>query len=283
LEAQENKKNQRIATLVSVGLHALIIGLLVFLAAWRAPDPPNPVYGIEVNLGFDDSGSGDIQPEVEPEQQNLPPQEEEQTTTEPSEEIEPEVEQPVATETESPVSIKKPKTAPDVKKNEEIKKPEPKPQPEKKVVKNPDPNALFNPDAAKAADTKKSNSGSHGDDENKTGDKGNPEGKVDAKALYGTPGGGGGGNGAGLDLAGWKWDRAPAVKMPENEKNGKIVFEIEVDENGEITKLRTIERGLSLEAEKICREELMKLTFSPTGKNVPPKSTGKVTFVVKSK
>ena len=62
--------------------------------------------------------------------------------------------------------------------------------------KDPDPKALFDPDAKKTADTKNGKSGSQGDDENKAGDKGNPEGKIDAQALYGTPGGGGGGHGA---------------------------------------------------------------------------------------
>lgn len=268
---------------MSLGLHGLIIALLFFLAAWRAPDPPNPVYGIEVNLGFDDSGSGDVQPDTEPVQENTPPPQQEQTTVEENtQDEEPEIDQPVATETESPVAVNKPKAA-EVKPKEVVKKPQPKTEPVKQEVKNPDPKAVFNPDANKSAEAKNGKSGSQGDDENKSGDKGNPEGKVDAQALYGTPGGGGGGNGTGLDLAGWTWDRAPVVKMPENEKNGKIVFEIEVDENGEITKLVPIERGLSPVAEKLCREELLRLSFSPTGKNVPPVSRGRVTFVVKAR
>ena len=282
MESEHNHKNERIATLVSLGVHGLIIALLFFLAAWRAPDPPNPVYGIEVNLGFDDSGSGEIQPETEPAQQNTPPQEQQPVVEENTQNDEPEIDQPVATETESPVAVNKPK-ATESKPKEPVKKPEPKTEPVKQVVKNPDPKALFDPDAKKSSDTKNGKSGSQGDDENKAGDKGNPEGKVDANALYGTPGGGGGGNGAGLEMAGWTWDRAPVVKMPENEKNGKIVFEIEVDENGEITKLVPIERGLSPVAEKLCREELLRLSFSPTGKNVPPVSRGRFTFVVKAR
>ena len=39
--------------------HGLILLLFLILVAWREPNPPLPEYGIEINLGFDDAGSGD--------------------------------------------------------------------------------------------------------------------------------------------------------------------------------------------------------------------------------
>ena len=147
--------------------------------------------------------------------------------------------EPVPVETESPVVVKK---EPE-KKPEPTPKPKPEPvkeEPKKKEPEKPkvDQNALFNPDATANKPSK-----SQGDDTGKAGDKGDPEGKIDAQALYGQQGGGGGGTGVGLDLAGWKWETKPAPAMPDHEKNGKIVFEIVVDQDGEITAIRPLERG----------------------------------------
>ena len=87
------------------------------------------------------------------------------------------------------------------KKEDEVKpveKPAEKPEEKKvepKVEKKPveekpkvNPDAVYKPKAAqstsdnKTTDTKAGNPGSHGDDAGKTGDKGNPEGNLDAKA-----------------------------------------------------------------------------------------------------
>ena len=114
----------------------------------------------------------------------------------------------------------------------------------------------------------------------KTGDKGNPAGTLDSKALYGKPGGGAGGSS--LDMAGWNWDDKPNPNVPNNEA-GRLVFEIKVDANGDIISIKTLERGVSLEAEQICRRSVEKLTFTKTGSNVPEISTGKITFVVRAK
>lgn len=46
----------------SLSIHALVILLFAFLMAWREPNPPLPEYGIELNFGLDDAGSGDTQP-----------------------------------------------------------------------------------------------------------------------------------------------------------------------------------------------------------------------------
>ena len=56
-ERQKEKKNKRIALFTSLGIHAAILLLFFFLVAWRAPNPPLPEYGIELNFGLDDQGS----------------------------------------------------------------------------------------------------------------------------------------------------------------------------------------------------------------------------------
>lgn len=278
--------------ITSIGIHGLLILLFIFVVAWRAPDPPLPEYGIELNFGLDNEGSGAIQPDApsgseQPSEddtnqtKNDQPQDEDKP--EATKEVKPQhakpLEQPVVTKQESPVTIKEEKKV-------ETKPVEKKEQPkEVKTEAKPKETSTEEKSTAKTTadktttDNKEGKPVSQGDDANKTGDKGDPKGKIDADALYGKPGGGSGG--VGLDLAGWNWDNIPKPNVANNE-SGRVVFEIKVDDSGDIISIRTLERSVSLEAENICRKEIEKLTFSKTGTNVPPISTGKITFIVRS-
>ncbi len=91
-------------------------------------------------------------------------------------------------------------------------------------------------------------------------------------------------SGASLDLQGWLWDSLP---KPEDSsiENGKIVFEIFVDIYGEIMNIKTIETTVNPSIEKIYKDEVLNLTFSPTSSNYNPAdiSKGTITFIIKSK
>jgi hypothetical protein len=63
-------------------------------------------------------------------------------------------------------------------------------------------------------------------------------------------------------LSGWRWDFEPNPPDTSNE-NGKIVFEIKIDDRGEIISVRTLEKTVSPEVERIYRQEVESLTFSP--------------------
>jgi hypothetical protein len=83
-------------------------------------------------------------------------------------------------------------------------------------------------------------------------------------------------------MQGWIWDIAPKPDDNSSE-SGRIVFEIIVDYYGEIIGLKTIETTLSPMIEKIYREEILKLTFSPTNNENPAElSKGKITFIIKN-
>lgn len=284
----DERKNKQIAGVSTIVMHGLLFVFFILAVAWRAPDPPYGEIGYVLNFGLDDQGSGDLQP-TEPvgtdQQQNT----EEAQPEKPQEEVKPAesepkpVEEQVTSEDETAVPVKETKKddapAKPVENKDKTDKTEKK-EPPKEEVK---PLAVYKPDASKT-DGKAGTPGSHGDDKDKAGDKGNPDGQLDAKALYGRPGGGGGGGGGtGLDIDGWIWDEIPQVQPPENESNGRLVFEIKVNEHGEVIDIKTLNRGLSIEMEKRCKREIEKLTFSKTGTNVPSVSTGKITFVVLSK
>jgi protein TonB len=263
---REEVKRRRIALAVSTAVHAALLLVFVLSMAWRAPNPPLPEFGIELNFGDSPAGSGDIQPETptatpdQPETTEETPDQETPTVQEESApEIIPSNQESVVTEPkkEKPAVVEKPKE-------------------EKKV----DPQAAYKP-----ADNKGNQPISEGDDKDKEGDKGDPKGVPDPNAAYtGKPGGGAGGDGMTLSMLGWAWADPPKIpELPDNE-NGRVVFEIECDESGEIVGVKTLERGLSARSEQMLLEALRKTSLTREGGGqVPERSKGTVTFVLRTK
>lgn len=87
-----------------------------------------------------------------------------------------------------------------------------------------------------------------------------------------------------LELPGWMWDAVPQPQDNTDEV-GKIVFQITIDEFGEIIAIKTLEKTISPLVEKIYKDALTRLTFSKTTHNLAytPTSTGKVTFILQVK
>ncbi len=294
MEEAGDKKNKRIAFLLSASLHAGLFLIFFFLVSWRAPYPPAPEYGVELNFGLDTQGGGDIQPETtvgnpDGNDQNALLKAEEKKIDEPVKAVTPKQEiieekkdVAVVSDEESPVTVKAEKKKMEDKTKEKVEKVEPKKDAkkveEKTVVKK---EAVY---TGHPGSKKGETNQSQGDDPGKVGDKGNPQGKLDAKALYGKPGGGGGGDGFGLAMSGWGWASKPQTPdLPDNE-DGKIVFEIECDESGDIVGITTLERGLSPKAEQLLKDEIRKNSLIRTSNGkVASRSKGQVVFVLKTK
>jgi periplasmic protein TonB len=316
---KREEKQKKTAMAISVALHAGLLLLFFFIMAWRAPDPPLPEYGIELNFGTDEAGSGNVQsrapantnPPNEAAKPNPPASQPEPVKSNPAPPAEtlpeaevPDVPEVVPVETESPVVVEKKqpekkKQEPVVKKEPE-KKPEPvvaKAEPEKKPepVKKPEtPKPVINNDAlmtksdgagGKEGGTSDKVAGNNnGDKTGKVGDQGNPEGKLDAKALYGTPGGGSGGSGPAYNIRGWAPDTRPSVNDGSDE-SGKIVFQVKIDDEGRIISVVPIEKTVGPAVVAFYKREVEKLTFSPTADNTVPApiSTGTITFIIRSR
>lgn len=277
--SEQEKRNRNIGLATSAGVHGLLLVLFLFLMAWRAPDPPLPEFGIELNFGVDDQGSGDIQPEVPPSAESAEEEVNEEASS--PEEIAPESEtaqeEVIESQQESIVPVKEEKP------KEVVEKPKETDKPKEEAKKEEPVKAEYKPEAK--TETKKTTDGttSQGDDKNKPGDKGDPEGSVDAKALYGKQGGGGGGDGLGLQMSGWAWAEQPSIpNLPDNEA-GRVIFEIECDAEGEIVGIKVIERGLSARAEQMLLEEIRKNSLIRTSAGATPeRSRGRVVFVLKT-
>lgn len=277
--AHREKKNRIIGISVSVGLHILLLLLFLWVTAWKEPFPPNPEYGIELNIGMDNSGSGN-EPVAGEETEEV----EETPVEEVEEVVEEEIQEPTEAETdeivedmaevsedavdevvtneESPVKVDDTPKETTKETSENVEKQE------KKEKRKTDPNALF-----------PGKSDSQGETNDDSGDQGDPEGEVDADALMGPQGGG---SGSQLDMSGWKWDSPPRPDDP-TQQSGKIVFEIRVDSNGEVISVRTLTTTVSADIVKIYQDEVAKLTFSRTsGGKTAPQSKGTITFLIRS-
>ena len=120
----------------------------------------------------------------------------------------------------------------------------------------------------------------NGDDVNGVGDKGNPNGKIDAKSLYGTPGGSS--SGVAFDVSGWSLAGRPNVN-DDSDETGKIVFKITVDGEGEITRVQTQQTTVSPAVVEVYRKAVQRLHLRPKGGATPPTATGTITFIITSK
>jgi periplasmic protein TonB len=267
---EKEKKYQKIGLGVTIGVHALVFLLFFFMLAWREPDPPLPEYGIELNFGLDNTGSGQTsQPKptaVVEEVQREEIQEaevEEVTETRPAEVIE---------EVKPAETVTQPEPSPDV-----IEK---VPESTTEVVKETKKEAEQPKQPVKEA-AKQTAASNEGDDDNKAGDKGKEQGEIDARAIYGAKGTS---QGASLQMEGWNWDYIPRPDDSSNE-NGKIVFQITIDDQGEVIGVRTLEKTVSPEIERLYQEAVESVTFSRTADNLrpAPTSTGRITFIIKSR
>lgn len=63
------------ATIITIIVNVLVLVGIYFIVVWRPPVPPMAQFGLELNLGFTDAGSGNEQTET-------PPSESEQINTE---------------------------------------------------------------------------------------------------------------------------------------------------------------------------------------------------------
>jgi periplasmic protein TonB len=295
-------KNNKISGItISLVLHGALLFVCYFFLKLYPPNPPLSDFGLAVNFGTEAAGFGQVQStdntsveNTEPTATEVPP------ATEPLPENNPTPtadtkESVLTTSEDSPVEV--PEDPKPAEKSRESRKPDPiKPEPLKKEPQKKEPlkreparePGKTQPTEARPEKNQSPEKGGNNNNGNKkgsTGDQGDPKGSLDERLNFdGKPTGKGGTSGSSLEMTGWKWDDKPEPKETSDEE-GKIVFEIKVDETGEIINVRTLEKTVSPAVEKIYRKEVEKLTFSKTRDNVKPasESTGKITFIIRAK
>ncbi|HEX8505253.1 MAG TPA: hypothetical protein VF630_07790, partial [Hymenobacter sp.] len=261
-----------IGTLVVHGVLLLLFMFMVF----KGPNPPLAAIGgdgVELNYGLDEAGSGDVQsmatannspnredsrpPVANPEPQPRPVAAATPDPTPPSQEkiITSEAEESGVSET--PVETPAPP-------KEEVK-PAPKPARKVAVTFSPKGNETGGGNGVNGSSNAPTGN-NNGDRPGAVGDQGDPEGSLDAKALYGAPGRGGSGSSpgsGGLEMSGWAPDSTPNVKAVDD-NSGVIRFRIRINEEGEIQSIAKVSGNVSAAQEKLCRDALNDMSFRRT-------------------
>ena len=241
----------------SARLTALITILLILLLCVVGPpymDPPNE-YGVAVNFGTTDFGSGTNQPKAptttNTEQTPEPNTAETPAVSEPSTS---KAEEIITTDDEAAIAIKKAEQEAAKKKAEELAKAKAeaervRKENEAKERKKKALDALMGGIGADDGNT----SGSDGNDE-KSGDKGQLNGDPYAPSYFGSPGTGSGGVGYGLNGRGTP---TKSKVIPDCDEEGRVVVEIHVNQNGDVTRAIPGKKGTNGD---ICLYEAAKKT-----------------------
>ncbi|WBX74124.1 energy transducer TonB [Tenacibaculum pacificus] len=276
LETEHKRKS---AVITAVILMLLLFGIFNF--GMKYLDPPTE-YGIAINLGTSDVGSGEpveetqvassteeiLEEELEEEEETF-----EEEVSEASEEIQEDVitddtaeDVPVVEKTTSEKDIVKERT----KETPKEVKPKKKKKPSPSKAATDALNSLLNGTSKDGAAT------GEGDD-TESGVKGGKDGDASSNKYYGNSGGGSGGN---YNLAGRKALSKP-VKQPDCQEEGTIVVSIEVNQNGKVIKVQTGGlKGSTSSApclEKAAKEAALKTTWNADG-NAPSKQRGTIIY-----
>jgi periplasmic protein TonB len=306
------EKNRREAAAYTTIVSVAILCLFYFVTIFKDSDVVKPDYGIEVNFGTSDKGSGDIQTFNKPNdlknEEESAPEETKVNKVTPLppvvKPVEPKIEKvkaPAKTETaitskvESPVKAKEStetKAKPVPTKPVEAAKPAPaKVEPVKPTPPAPKPDAgsLYSKPGSKTGgngtigtSSKPGGNNNGNGAKGEVGDKGDPKGKVDAPLYSGKPGSGGTGASSGnsLNLTGWTWNKKPVVN-DDSDETGNIKFEIKVDEQGEILSVRVVSSTVSQSVVNLYKRAIEKVSFVPTGSgNRPSVSTGTINIKI---
>ncbi|WP_258104963.1 hypothetical protein [Marinoscillum sp. MHG1-6] len=277
----QEQKYKRTGWLVSILVQIVMLVLFYFLIAWREPDPPIPTYGIELNFGFQEVGSG-AEPVSGQEAEQV-----EEISEEQPDEVEPEpVEESsdaVPTESVEAEQVFEDNISPDVVEETKVEpnpvpKVEEKPKEDKTEPVKEEPK--INPQALMSGAKDGHPNASQGTNTNSKGDQGKEEGTIDGRSLYGSQGSA---DGASLNMAGWVWDYKPKPD-DKSDESGKIVYKIVIDDEGYLSRIDVVSSTVSPEVERVYRQSVERLSFSKTNDYKPaPTSTGYVTFIIRTR
>ena len=271
-ETKHEKDSARITTLLAV-----ILILLIFIVGPKYLDPPEE-YGVAVNFGTTDFGSGDVQPKepIKSETKEVieEPQVQEEVTKPDTSKPQETKEEVLTADNAESIAMKKQKEVERKKAIEDAKVKAEAERVEKERKAQEEKKKKLDDLIGGIGKTDGKETGGEGDD-NKAGDKGQLDGDPYAPSYFGEPGSGGGGNGYGLKGRG-KPTKSKVV--PECDEEGSVVVEIQVNQNGNVVSAVPGKRGTT---GAICLYDAAKRTAMtykwPADSKAPTKQVG---FVV---
>lgn len=270
-KTKHEKDSARITALIAV-----ILILIVFIVGPKYMDPPEE-YGVAVNFGTTDFGSGNVQPKKPIKSEPLDINEQPNVQESQPEPAKPQVntEKVLTEDNAEEIAMKKQKAAEAKKIAEaEAKAKAEEARIEKERKEQEAKKKKLDDLIGGIGKSDGSESGSEGDDD-KAGDKGQIDGDPYAPSYFGKPGSGSGGLGYGLNGRG-KPTKSKVV--PDCDEEGKVVVEIHVNKNGNVVNAIPGKRGTT---GQICLYDAAKKTALsykwPADSKAPSKQVG---FVV---
>lgn len=292
-------KDRRRGVIGTVIVHAILLVFLL-LVALRTPLPLPGEEGVEVNLGYDDQGSGNVQSDLPPPKAEPAPVpvKVEQPTPQPEPEPEPIAEEIITQDIEEAPAIeevveKEPEKEPEEEVKEEV---EPEPVKEEVVEKEPIEEVVDSvfvqeqpveevvvEDPAPVVNTRALYKGSTSDGEGTNqgitegaGDQGKPHGYKESDSYDGK---GGSGNGISFSLGGRGslHLEQPQAKFKEQ---GTVVVSIWVDQDGDVKRAQVSAKGttvLDQNLRKIAVDAAYNSTFAKD-QNAAELQRGTITY-----
>jgi protein TonB len=261
----ESKKYQRIAWIISIVLHVLLLVLFLFIG-FEERDPPLEEIGmpLTIRLGFDEAGQGETFDQATPQ---------EAVSTEAASTPTPQSTPNYATQdAQQTIAVKK-----DEKPKEEIQKPA------QEIIQKPEEpkvNEHLNHLINKFKNNTNTGNGTQngGGNDGVAGAQGRPDGSKTGGDIGGSfPGGGGS-----FLLKGRNMLSVPIIQ-DNSQDEGKVVVEILVDRKGNVIRATPGARGTTTNSPvlfKKAQEAAFKAKFTPNDQ-VAEEQTGTMTFIFK--
>ena len=311
---EEEIENRKKAWIITIIINVLVLLAFYFIVVWKQQVPPLSQYGLELNLGFSDLGSGNTpttappsdvpttnteapapgNPSPQPTEAAVPVTQPRTEAARPASspakttyEAKSKTESPIkgsekaTTATKEPNPVRKETTAPvSQPATSEAEKSVTKAE-EKPIIDN---RAIFG-GAGTSGTSKQPAAGSQQGTSAQKGDEGKPQGTLDGRAVMGSgtgQGNPGPASGYNLELAGWDFASRPNIRDNVSTRNGRIVFNITVDDSGRIVQAIPFEYNVSNEVLAYYRTVVNQVSFKrQSGNPTADYSSGKITFIIK--
>lgn len=301
----QEAENKRKALIITIIVNVLVLLAIFFIVVWREQVPPLPKYGMELNLGFTDFGSGNNQTTSPPSEAQTPntqtpapgdqapkPVEATVPVTQPKTEAAKPASSPAKptvealSKTPSPVKASE-KPTPAVKDPSPAKKETtPVTQPsvseaEKTTTKAEekpkiDQRAIFGASGTTGSGSQPAAGSAQGSSTQK-GDEGKPTGTIDGRANTGI------GSGYNLELGGWEVASTPNLNDHPSDRNGFITFAIIVNDFGKVETSTLVQTNITdNHVINHFRNKLKEFSLKrSTQGQIAEFSRGKITFTIK--
>jgi protein TonB len=269
------KRTNRISLLITAIIQLVLVAILYLFTAWQAPDPPLPVYGVELDISLESTSSLPAQTSIQRIEPDLP---DESNSELPETVKESNTEEVSEADEETDISEENPI-------EEDVEEIIDEPIEEEVTANNAE--VIPTPEETKQDETQLDSTVTSNvtqeSDNSEVMEQSDPQPIIDERALFSANQGNQDHTDQSfvLDIAGFELSEAPIINDQSNE-TGRVKIRISVGDDGYAVPLEIIESTVSLSIANLYRDAIEQLYFEQTSPSVPPQTTGIITFIIKA-